>query len=66
MFIEPTITWVLSGFSGYIWLDIKNCVKKPQNLLKIVFPARLSPIPWTVYPHYIIAILQLYVLLNDI
>ena len=28
MFIEPTITWVPSGFSGYIWLDTKNCVKK--------------------------------------
>ena len=23
MFIEPTITWVPSGFSGYIWLDTK-------------------------------------------
>ena len=23
MFIEPTITWVLSGFSGYLWLDAK-------------------------------------------
>ena len=23
MFIDPTITWVPSGFSGYIWLDIK-------------------------------------------
>ena len=25
MFIEPTITWVPSGFSGYIWLDTKLC-----------------------------------------
>ena len=24
MFIEPTITRVLSGFSGYIWLDAKR------------------------------------------
>ena len=23
MFIEPMITWVLLGFSGYIWLDTK-------------------------------------------
>ena len=22
-FIEPTIIWVPSGFSGYIWLDTK-------------------------------------------
>ena len=26
MFIEPMITRVPSGFSGYIWLDKKNCV----------------------------------------
>ena len=28
MFIEPTITWVLSGFSWYIWLDTKIVLKK--------------------------------------
>ena len=28
MFIEPTITWVPSGFSGYIWLDTKTVLKK--------------------------------------
>ena len=28
MFIEPTITWVPSGFSGYIWLDAKIVLKK--------------------------------------
>ena len=28
MFIEPTITWVPSGFSGYIWLDTKVVLKK--------------------------------------
>ena len=28
MFIEPTITWILSGFSGYIWLDTKIVLKK--------------------------------------
>ena len=26
--IEPTITWVLSGFSGYIWLDTKIVLNK--------------------------------------
>ena len=31
MFIEPTITWVPSGFSGYIWLDKKNVLEK-KNL----------------------------------
>ena len=28
MFIEPMITWVPSGFSGYIWLDTKIVLKK--------------------------------------
>ena len=28
MFIDPTITWVPSGFSGYIWLDRKVVLKK--------------------------------------
>ena len=28
MFIEPTITWVPSGFSGYIWLDTKIVFRK--------------------------------------
>ena len=28
MFIEPTITRVPSGFSGYIWLDTKIVLKK--------------------------------------
>ena len=27
MFIEPTITWVPSGFSEYIWLDTKIVLK---------------------------------------
>ena len=31
MFIELTITWVPLGFSGYIWLDTKNCVKKTKK-----------------------------------
>ena len=28
MFIEPTIMWVPSGFSGYIWLDTKIVLTK--------------------------------------
>ena len=28
MFIEPTITWVFSGISGYMWLDTKIVLKK--------------------------------------
>ena len=42
MFIELTITWVPKGFSGCIWLDTKNCVKKSlasvlvKNLAKIL------------------------------
>ena len=32
MFTEPTITWVPSGFSGYIWLDTKIVFKK-KNLI---------------------------------
>ena len=28
MFSEPTITWVPSGFSGYIWFDTKIVLKK--------------------------------------
>ena len=31
MFIEPTITWVPSGFSGYIWLDTKIVLKKKNG-----------------------------------
>ena len=32
-FIEPTITWVPSGFSGYIWLDTKIVFKKKYECL---------------------------------
>ena len=32
MFIELTITWVPSGFSGYIWLDTKIVLKTKQVL----------------------------------
>ena len=36
MFIEPTITWVPSGFSGYIWLDTKIVLKKNTFLTSII------------------------------
>ena len=39
MFIEPTITWVPSGFSGYIWLDTKIVLKKKKKKKK----KRLQP-----------------------
>ena len=29
-FIEPTITWIPSGFSGYIWLDTKIVLEKKK------------------------------------
>ena len=28
MFLEPTITWVPSGFFGSVWLDIKHLCSK--------------------------------------
>ena len=31
MFIEPTITWIPSGFSGYIWLDTKIVLKRKKG-----------------------------------
>ena len=31
MFIEPTITWVPSGFSEYIWLDSKIVLKRKRQ-----------------------------------
>ena len=34
MFNEPTITWVPSGFSGYIWLDTKIVFKKNSSLVE--------------------------------
>ena len=37
MFIEPTITWVPSGFSGYIWLDTKIVFKKNVSTTKFDF-----------------------------
>ena len=37
MFIEPTITWVPSEISGYIWLDTKIVFKKKKKSLNIAF-----------------------------
>ena len=34
IFIEPTNTWVPLGFSGYIWLDTKNCVNKSLQIVQ--------------------------------
>ena len=39
MFIEPTITWVPSGFSGYIWLNTKIVLKKDIVSLAAIFAA---------------------------
>ena len=41
MFPEPTITWVPSGFSGYIWLDTKNVLKKMVNINRDIVGAKL-------------------------
>ena len=49
MFIEPTIKWVPSGFSGYIWLDIK-IVLKILLIIKFGDPTsflHIRPIPHT-------------------
>ena len=42
MFIEPTITWVPSGFSGYIWRDTKI-------VLKAIPPSTYRPFPEFVF-----------------
>ena len=36
MFIEPTISWVPLGFSGYIWLDTKIVLKKKKLVIMYV------------------------------
>ena len=41
MFIEPTITWLLLGFSGYIWLDTKIVLKKCVTLVCIAHFSQL-------------------------
>ena len=52
MFIEPTITWVPSGFSGYIWLDTKIVLKMMMMLQCFIselhlFSSRVEFIIWT-------------------
>ena len=42
MFIEPTITWVPSGFSGYIWLDTKIVFKMSDFRQSSEFWLRIS------------------------
>ena len=37
MFIEPTITWIPSGFSVYIWLDTKKVLKKNYIIIIIIY-----------------------------
>ena len=39
MFIEPTITWVPSGFSGCIWLDTKIVLNEQVQYLACSVPA---------------------------
>ena len=58
MFIEPTITWVPSGFSGYIWLGTKIVLKKqldhhcatrlPQTALHYHYNLLESLNSWTI------------------
>ena len=36
MFIEPTIIWVPSGFSGYIWPDTKIVLKKTTATMTMI------------------------------
>ena len=42
MFIEPTITWVPSQFSGYIWLDTKIVFLKKNFFLNLITSNHLS------------------------
>ena len=38
MFIEPTITWVPLGFTGYTWLDTKIMLKKEIKSVSCMQP----------------------------
>ena len=57
MFIDPTITWVPSGFSGYIWLDTKIVFKKTRTLWETLNsilhcnPSDSSP-AWHIWPTF--------------
>ena len=46
MFIEPRITRVPSGFSGYIWLDIKIVLKKIILLTWVTLSVKLKWYCW--------------------
>ena len=48
MFIEPTITWVPSGFCGYIWLDTKIVLKKKRMYIYYIFVHQETG--WTLTP----------------
>ena len=45
MFLEPMITWVPLGFSGYVWLDTK-IVLKNKLLLKRLLDSNVSSLIW--------------------
>ena len=50
MFIEPTITWVPSGFSGYIWLDFSTAMFYfTRCILFSYFNSKLFAIPASEY-----------------
>ena len=49
MFIEPTITWVLLGLSGYLWLDTKIVLKKYYNLISAAAQQQLADLWWCIY-----------------
>ena len=50
MVIELKITWVPSGFSGYIWLDTKIVGKKTTNLY---FVDLIIFIQWLIYHNHL-------------
>ena len=46
MFLDPTtITWVPSGFSGYIWLDTTLCLKKLAHFGKLWIQYSTATLP---------------------
>ena len=49
LFIEPTITWIPSGFSGYIWLDTKIVLTKLYYINQVIanlYSAHMDPDVW--------------------
>ena len=49
MFIEPTITRVPSGFSGYIWLDTKIVFKKKEPSLQLLNCYIIRAVNWSAW-----------------